>query len=645
MNKKISLFLNLFLLITTLILGANSVYASTETDYLKGIFGASEIVSYEGSYTSPTRVIFWATATCPGSLNYAYTVPTGYTSTSCSIDSSLGTHGGCPDCIMAKIELVKTSTTIITTDTTAPSVTVTNPKYGSTISGTVTLTADATDNVGVAGVQFVIGGLNIGSEDTSAPYSVDLDTTTIKNNYYYIYAIARDAAGNTKRSANNLVRIYNTGTVTPVNGECGSADGSTVSTAPTTNLCNKGTASAVTGTGPWAWTCAGLNGGTTASCSANKTVVTDNLIQNPSFEESDASSNPVGWFTGGWGTNTPVFTYPVAGYNSAKAAKVQITSYTDGDAKWYFNDVSVLANQEYKISLNYQSNTTGYLTVRYTLSDATVQYADIGTLTPSAGWASVEKTFTTPANTVSVTVFSLINSVGYLTVDNFYLSKTTITPISQGQVSLNFDDGWLSVYNNALPILNAAGYKSTQYIISNQIGAASYVTASQILAMQATGHEIGAHSQTHADLTTLSGTQLQNEIVGSKQDLLNIGVTQVLTYAYPYGSTNSTIISSIQSTGFIGARGVEGGYNDKTSNKYILNSYSIESSTTINTIKNWIDTAVANNTWVILVFHRVDTSGEQYSVTPQMLQQIVDYLKLKNVSVVTNAQGLQSLSE
>jgi len=58
----------------------------------------------------------------------------------------------------------------------------------------------------------------------------------------------------------------------PVNGSCGTANGSTVATAPTTNLCSVGTASAVTGTGPWQWTCAGSNGGTTASCSANLSV-------------------------------------------------------------------------------------------------------------------------------------------------------------------------------------------------------------------------------------------------------------------------------------------------------------------------------------------------------------------------------------
>lgn len=59
---------------------------------------------------------------------------------------------------------------------------------------------------------------------------------------------------------------------TPVNGACGSANNVPVSAAPTTNLCNAGNASAVAGSGPWTWTCAGTSGGTTASCSAPKTT-------------------------------------------------------------------------------------------------------------------------------------------------------------------------------------------------------------------------------------------------------------------------------------------------------------------------------------------------------------------------------------
>jgi len=53
-------------------------------------------------------------------------------------------------------------------------------------------------------------------------------------------------------------------------GSCGSADGTWVSSAPSSNLCASGTASSVTGAGPWSWSCAGSSGGTTANCSANK---------------------------------------------------------------------------------------------------------------------------------------------------------------------------------------------------------------------------------------------------------------------------------------------------------------------------------------------------------------------------------------
>ena len=64
-------------------------------------------------------------------------------------------------------------------------------------------------------------------------------------------------------------------TVDPVvNGTCNPlTNGGTFPVAPSTNLCSTGTPSVVSGTGPWTWTCAGAGGGTTASCSANKTCV------------------------------------------------------------------------------------------------------------------------------------------------------------------------------------------------------------------------------------------------------------------------------------------------------------------------------------------------------------------------------------
>ena len=53
-----------------------------------------------------------------------------------------------------------------------------------------------------------------------------------------------------------------------VPGVCGSSDGGTFTTAPAGDLCSSGTASAVTGSGPWNWSCAGWNGGSASLCSA-----------------------------------------------------------------------------------------------------------------------------------------------------------------------------------------------------------------------------------------------------------------------------------------------------------------------------------------------------------------------------------------
>ena len=80
-------------------------------------------------------------------------------------------------------------------DTTAPTVSVTAPANNATVSGTVPLSATASDNVGVAGVQFLVDSAALGAEDTTAPYSVSWNTTTAGP--HTLTAQARDAAGNT----------------------------------------------------------------------------------------------------------------------------------------------------------------------------------------------------------------------------------------------------------------------------------------------------------------------------------------------------------------------------------------------------------------------------------------------------------------
>jgi hypothetical protein len=101
------------------------------------------------------------------------------------------------------------------TDTTPPTVAMTVPTEGSQVSGVITLSAVAFDNVGVTGVQFFLDGDSVGALDTSAPYSVKLDTTKQPDGTVAFLAVATDAAGNQTTSAPLTVTIDNGGSEPP----------------------------------------------------------------------------------------------------------------------------------------------------------------------------------------------------------------------------------------------------------------------------------------------------------------------------------------------------------------------------------------------------------------------------------------------
>src|SRR5438445_543788 len=95
-------------------------------------------------------------------------------------------------------------------DATPPTVGMTAPANNETVSSTsVTVSANASDNVGVAGVQFRLDGASLGSEITTAPYRLSWDTTATANGPHTLTALARDAAGNQAAASPVSVLVNN----------------------------------------------------------------------------------------------------------------------------------------------------------------------------------------------------------------------------------------------------------------------------------------------------------------------------------------------------------------------------------------------------------------------------------------------------
>jgi len=95
-------------------------------------------------------------------------------------------------------------------DTTAPTIALTSPASNATVTGSsVAVTATAADDTAVAGVQFLLDGASLGSEDTTAPYSVTWDTTTAADGPHVVSSRARDAAGNSTTAGGANVTVDN----------------------------------------------------------------------------------------------------------------------------------------------------------------------------------------------------------------------------------------------------------------------------------------------------------------------------------------------------------------------------------------------------------------------------------------------------
>ena len=221
------------------------------------------------------------------------------------------------------------------------------------------------------------------------------------------------------------------------------------------------------------------------------------------------------------------------------------------------------------------------------------------------------------------------------------------TTFNRALVSLNFDDGWRSVYQNALPILNNYGFVSTQYILTETFEYSGYMDVSMIQSLKNQGHEIASHGISHPHLPNLSLANLTNELVNSQLILRQtFGSTGVANnFATPYGEYNNSVVNEIKKY-YRSHRSVDEGFNAKSSfNIYNLKVQNIVNSTTISEVQAWINEAIINKTWLIIVYHEVGSTegGDIYTVKASDFNAQMGAIKQSGLTVKTTDQALNEI--
>jgi peptidoglycan/xylan/chitin deacetylase (PgdA/CDA1 family) len=341
---------------------------------------------------------------------------------------------------------------------------------------------------------------------------------------------------------------------------------------------------------------------------------TKNLVPNNALSASGLNM-PDDWISYQAGDNTAAFSY----LNDNKGAylKTSVKDFRTGEAKWQYATQPVTPFNRYKFRVNYQSDSPVNIIAEYVLKDGGHYFETVGILSPAGQWTVSEQFLEAPAGATTLNISLVLNSNGSLLSREHSLENITkpgIAKWSRPLVSITFDDGWRSAYTQAIPVLNSYGYKGTFYITPSIIETPHFMSAANLTTLSKSGHEIAAHGYSHTDMTMMSQNALNNQLSQGKTYLTDVGFS-ANNLAAPYGKSDAEV-EWFAKKYFTTIRGADTGTNTKQNiNPHNLKAFVIHKDTSQDALKELLEQTKKTNGWLILVYHNVNSGGNEISST------------------------------
>jgi peptidoglycan/xylan/chitin deacetylase (PgdA/CDA1 family) len=132
-------------------------------------------------------------------------------------------------------------------------------------------------------------------------------------------------------------------------------------------------------------------------------------------------------------------------------------------------------------------------------------------------------------------------------------------PLPRKPVVVSFDDGYLSQYRYARPVLRRLGWPGVLNLELRNLGKGG-LTDHQVHELLTNGWELDSHTLTHPDLTTVPDAQLRVELAGSRRELRRrFGASVAEFFCYPAGRHDERVLAAVRAAGYRGATTVDEG--------------------------------------------------------------------------------------
>ena len=179
--------------------------------------------------------------------------------------------------------------------------------------------------------------------------------------------------------------------------------------------------------------------------------------------------------------------------------------------------------------------------------------------------------------TISITDYiNYLNSLHTNNQDNNQSDAAAVYVIPEKSVILTFDDGYVSQYTTALPILKKYNFTATFFVYKDCVDQyPACMTSQNLKDLINDSMKLANHSTSHAFLTKYTDSGVKKEILENQKWLLEnfseIGLENIL--AYPYGANDKRVQKIVREFGFLGAAGTGNGHEKNNLNLFNLHRY------------------------------------------------------------------------
>lgn len=142
------------------------------------------------------------------------------------------------------------------------------------------------------------------------------------------------------------------------------------------------------------------------------------------------------------------------------------------------------------------------------------------------------------------------NGYNTITMDQLDAYLTKNAPLPKKPVLITFDDGYQDNYENAFPILKERGFKATIFMIADNIDKPRFLSSNELKELDANGIAIESHTFSHKPLTTLSDSQVKEELSKSRAILGSLLHKDIKYLAYPEGKVNDHVVAMAKENGY-----------------------------------------------------------------------------------------------